>query len=172
MTKKHERGVFVLIFAFLALSSGCPQEYSPKKKVEHLQGDREGDKRNGTGKAAGVNEEGEGVGSGPAPTEGAGGEKGCTMESIRKTMMTRRDAIQACYIQVIAKDPEIKGRISLQLGIQPGGKLVQRSVYESELPEAVGACLLQVIKDLQFPGEFEKVCGIIYPFVFSSNQSK
>jgi len=94
---------------------------------------------------------------------------GCTMESIRAAVQTRKGALTACYTEAAKQDPSLGGRIALQLGIEPGGKLVQRGIAENELTEAVAACMLKSLRGLHFPGAFEKPCGIVYPLVFSSS---
>lgn len=94
---------------------------------------------------------------------------GCTMESIRAAVQTRKGALTACYTEAAKDDPSLGGRIALQLGIEPGGKLVQRGIAENELTEAVAACMLKSLRGLHFPGAFEKPCGIVYPLVFSSS---
>ena len=103
-----------------------------------------------------------------SPTVGSG----CTMESIRATVQTRKVQITQCYTEAALKDPSVGGRIALQLGIGPSGKLLQRGVVESELPESVAACILKTLRGLQFPGAFEKPCGIVYPLVFSSSKQR
>ena len=94
---------------------------------------------------------------------------GCTMESVRAAGQTRKRAITACYTEAAKQDPSLGGRIALQLGIEPGGKLIQRGIVENELTEAVAACILKSLRGLHFPGVFEKPCGIVYPLVFSSS---
>jgi len=94
---------------------------------------------------------------------------GCTMESVRAAVQTRKGEITDCYTEAAKQDPSLGGRIALQLGIEPGGKLVQRGIAENELTEAVAACILKSLRGLHFPGAFEKPCGIVYPLVFSSS---
>ena len=108
----------------------------------------------------------------PATSLNSKGEPGCTMESVRKTVQTRKKEVTKCYVDALVKEPGLAGRIAINLGIQPGGKLVQRSVFESNLPESVAACILKNLRGLEFPGVFEKPCGIVYPFVFSSSSGQ
>ncbi len=93
---------------------------------------------------------------------------GCTMESIQAVVRTRKKEVTTCYTKGLLEDPSIGGRIAIELGIQVGGKLAQRSVYESDLPIPVGACIVKSLAGLEFPGEFATPCVIVYPFVFSS----
>jgi hypothetical protein len=93
---------------------------------------------------------------------------GCTMESIQAVVRTRKKDVTTCYTKGLLEDASIGGRIAIELGIQAGGKLAQRSVYESELPIPVGACMVKSLEGLEFPGEFPTPCVIVYPFVFSS----
>ena len=96
------------------------------------------------------------------------------MESIQATVRTRTAAITDCYRTAAQQDPTLAGRVAIELGINPaedGGRLARRSVYQSDLPLSVGACIVGVLEGLTFPGRFDEPCVIVYPFVFTASRA-
>ena len=104
----------------------------------------------------------------PVPSQN-GGSGGCTMESIRSVVNTRREAITGCYRTALQEDPTLRGKVAVQLGIDVEGRGLQRGIVETDLPESVSECILKNLRGLTFPGPFEKPCGVVYPFVFSAS---
>ena len=164
-------GVSLITFVLMIASCGTKEslESSPDKQVAKtvnvrgaIEAERPGDEPKEASSPRQV----------PPNSVNRKGEPGCTMESVKKTVQTRKKEVTKCYIDALVKEPGLAGRIAINLGIQPGGKLVQRSVFESDLPESVAACILKNLRGLEFPGVFEKPCGIVYPFVFSSNSGQ
>lgn len=99
---------------------------------------------------------------------------GCTIESIRAAVRPRMGAITACYRAAAQQDPTLGGRVAIELGINPakeGGHLARRSVYRSDLPIPVGACIVGALDGLTFAGRFDEPCVIVYPFVFSASRA-
>jgi hypothetical protein len=103
-----------------------------------------------------------------APAQAAPG-KGCDPERLQATVRVRRDAISACYRRFAEKDPSLAGKIVLQLGINTEGRLINRSVWESDFPLELNACIVGALEGLQFPGEFAEPCITLYPFSFTAS---
>lgn len=97
---------------------------------------------------------------------------GCTMERIRAVVAPQLPAVTACYRAAAQADPAVKGRLSVELGIERDGRLLRRSVHESELPTEVNACVIGALEGLRFPGRFDTPCVVVYPFVFSAGPAK
>lgn len=94
---------------------------------------------------------------------------GCTMERIRAVVAPRLSAVKACYRAAAQADPSVRGRLSVELGIERDGRLLNRSVHESALPIEVNACVIAALEGLRFPGRFDTPCVVVYPFVFSAS---
>lgn len=94
---------------------------------------------------------------------------GCTFEAIQKTVRTRLEAVTQCYRNALQTNSSLAGKVKVELGIERGGKLVRRSIFESPLPIDVNACIIDALAGLEFSGDFDKPCVIIYPFVFSAS---
>lgn len=90
------------------------------------------------------------------------------MERIRAVVAPRLSAVKACYRAAAQADPSVRGRLSVELGIERDGRLLNRSVHQSELPLEVNACVIAALEGLRFPGRFDTPCVVVYPFVFSA----
>lgn len=91
------------------------------------------------------------------------------MERIRATVAPRLPAVTACYRAAAHADPSLMGRLSVELGIERDGRLVNRSVRESPFPLSLNRCVLDALEGLEFSGRFEKPCIVVYPFVLSAS---
>lgn len=109
---------------------------------------------------------------GPPPAPEPSPEPGCTLPAIQKTVRSRLSAVTACYQAAAQANPALAGRVVIELGIERGGILKRRAVFESELPADVGACIVRALDGLAFDGAFATPCIIHYPFVFSTSTSR
>lgn len=91
------------------------------------------------------------------------------MERIRAVVAPRLSAVKTCYRAAAQADPSVRGRLSVELGIERDGRLLNRSVHQSELPIEVNACVIAALEGLRFPGRFDTPCVVVYPFVFSAS---
>ena len=75
-----------------------------------------------------------------------------------------------CYQRALTKNPELKGKVTLNFTISKTGSVAKSSTYKTTLGNATAeACLNQNMMNLQFPEP--KGGGIVivkYPFIFSS----
>lgn len=110
-------------------------------------------------------------GGGPKlkPTDPLPPGAGCTFERIQTTVRTRLGAVTQCYRNEVQNNPSLAGKVKVELGIERGGKLVRRSIFESQMPTNVNACIIEALEGLEFSGDFNEPCVIIYPFVFSAS---
>lgn len=127
----------------------------------------------GHGKGGPGGGEGEGDGDGEKKIAGAGGSKpgqGLTMEQIRRVVMSRVGAFQACYETALAKDPELKGGVQMSFSISPGGSVAGASISSSSLANArVEGCMLRTFNRLKFPVA-DKPTNSVFPFVFKGKR--
>ena len=113
--------------------------------------------------------EGEGTGDGERKVAGGGTVKagqGLTPEQIRRVVTSRMGAFQACYESALAKDPELKGGVTVSFSISPGGSVASASVARSSLGNArVEGCMMRTFNRLKFPTA-DKPTSATFPFLF------
>jgi hypothetical protein len=116
---------------------------------------------------------GEGSGSGDESGEhklaGKGAPpagQGLSAEQIRRVVMSRMGAFQACYEIASAHDPTLKGSVGVSFSVAPGGSVSSANVTGSSLNNPrVEGCILRQFKRLQFPSA-DKASGASFPFAF------
>jgi hypothetical protein len=117
--------------------------------------------------------EGEGTGEGEKKVAGGGVAKagqGLTPEQVRRVVMSRYGAFNACYDLALAKDPSAKGGVTVSFSISPGGSVASASIASSSLGNArVEGCMLRTFNRLKFPTA-DKATGSVFPFVFKGNK--
>jgi hypothetical protein len=128
----------------------------------------------GHGKGGPGGGEGEGTGGdGEKKVAGAGGSKpgqGLTAEQIRRVVMSRMGAFQACYEMALSKDPDLKGGVTMSFSISPGGSVAAANVASSSLGNArVEGCMLRTFNRLKFPVA-DKPTSASFPFVFKGSK--
>ncbi|MGC4090276.1 MAG: AgmX/PglI C-terminal domain-containing protein [Polyangiaceae bacterium] len=109
---------------------------------------------------------------------GAGGERklagkevakpgqGLGPEQIRRVVMSRMGAFTACYEIAAARDPSLKGGVTVNFSISPGGAVSAVSVSNSSLSNPrVEGCITRQFGRLQFPAA-DKPTNAGFPFVF------
>ena len=133
-------------------------------------------------------ESGTGSGSGLARGSGAGfGGRGTRVPRVRQAAATVKGAIDKdtirrivrshinevshCYNKGLVKDPELKGRVSIQFTIGPTGNVPVAVVQQSSVKDAsVGQCIAAAVKRWKFPkpdGGGNVV--VTYPFMLESD---
>jgi hypothetical protein len=127
------------------------------------------------GNGLGGNGKGDGSCSGNGPGGGehkvAGKDspapgQGLSPEQIRRVVMSRSGAFQACYEIASAHDPTLKGSVGVSFSISPGGSVASASITGSSLNNAhVEGCILRQFNRLQFPTA-DKPTGASFPFAF------
>src|SRR6478609_144816 len=115
---------------------------------------------------------GDGSGNGEAGEHKVAGKaaapagQGLSAEQIRRVVMSRMGAFQACYEIASAHDPTLKGSVGVAFSVSPGGSVSSASITGSSLNNPrVEGCILRQFNRLQFPTA-DKASGASFPFAF------
>ena len=132
----------------------------------------------GKGGPGGRGRGGVGRGGGTGPGEGGSGERriagkeaarpgqGLSPEQIRRVVVSRMGAFQACYEIALGRDPNLKGNVGVRFSISPGGSVSSVSISNSSLSNPrVEGCLTRQFSRLRFPTADLPTNGS-FPFVF------
>lgn len=113
--------------------------------------------------------EGAGDGGGERKVQGADAPKagmGLSPAQIQRVVYSRMGAFRACYEGAAARDPTLKGTVTVSWSITPGGSVAGASIASSSLGNArVEGCVLRQVKRLRFPVA-DKPTGASFPFAF------
>jgi hypothetical protein len=131
--------------------------------------------RGGPGRGLG---NGRGQGQGEGTGAGDGGERlvgakgavrtgmGLSPDQIRRVVMSRMGAFQACYEIATARDPTLKGGVTVNFSISPGGTVSSVGISNSSLGNPrVEGCVTRQFGRLKFPTA-DKPTNAAFPFVF------
>jgi hypothetical protein len=92
--------------------------------------------------------------------------QGLSPAQIMRVVMSRMGAFQACYEIAAARDPTLKGGVTVSFGISPGGSVTSVSVSNSSLSNPrVEGCISRQFSRLQFPTA-DKPTNAAFPFSF------
>ncbi|MFY0531012.1 AgmX/PglI C-terminal domain-containing protein [Nannocystis pusilla] len=87
-------------------------------------------------------------------------------EVIRRVVRAHVGEVRACYEQGLKRDPNLKGRVTLDLRIETSGEVSSASVVEDTLTESsVAACISAAARRWKFPADAPNVATVRYPFV-------
>ncbi|WAS98740.1 VIT domain-containing protein [Nannocystis punicea] len=87
-------------------------------------------------------------------------------EVIRRVVRAHVAEVRACYEQGLARDPNLKGRVTLDIRIETNGEVGSATVFEDTLAEkSVGACIAAAARRWKFPADAPNVATVRYPFV-------
>ena len=126
---------------------------------------------NGKGGLGGGDGSGSGNGTGDGEHKVAGKNaaaagQGLSAEQVRRVVMSRMGAFQACYEIASAHDPTLKGSVGVAFSVSPGRSVASASITGSSLNNPrVEGCILRSFNRLQFPTA-DKSTGASFPFVF------
>ncbi len=122
---------------------------------------------------------GRGIGNGSGNGNGLGGERGLkggdaprageglSQAQIQRVIVARTGAYRACYDSAAARDPSLRGNVTVSFSIAPDGSVSAASISGSSLNNArVEGCVLRQFKRLTFP-KADKGTNANYPFVFN-----
>lgn len=94
---------------------------------------------------------------------------GCSIPATQAAVRTRLKEIQACYVQLLEKRPDAKGRLSVELHIDDAGKARFLGVKQDDLgDETTTRCIFAELKAVAFTPPRTAPCIIVYPFNFSA----
>jgi hypothetical protein len=105
-----------------------------------------------------------------AGKEKAAAGQGLSPEQIRRVVMSRMGAFQACFEIASAHDPTLKGNVGIAFSINPGGGVSSANVTGSSLKNPrVEGCMLRAFQRLQFPAA-DKPTNAAFPFAFRASK--
>jgi len=115
---------------------------------------------------------GEGDGSGKGGErqvkggEGAPTGQGLTPAQVQRVVLSRQGAFRACYDMAVAREPNLKGGVTVSWTVLPNGSVSGARIASSSLANArVEGCILRQFSRLQFPTA-DKNTNSTWPFLF------
>lgn len=127
--------------------------------------------RGGTGYGEGKQDLGEKADASPevVPKRPAVVEGALDKEIVRKVVRQHRREIKYCYEKELAKDPTLKGEVTVQFTISASGEVIAALVTKSTLGnQAVETCMQGKIQRWTFPEpKGSSIVKVNYPFNFS-----
>jgi len=128
---------------------------------------------NGRGGAGGGAGGGNGGGGGPGEAKvavGAGqaaSKGGLSQEQVRRVVMAHLGAVRACYESEAQRNPSLKGGVTVQWQIDPGGTVSSASLAGSTLGNPrVEGCVVRQVKGWRFPTSETATTVAGFPFKF------
>ena len=126
---------------------------------------------NGKGGAGGGGGGGNGGGPGEAKVAVAAGATaargGLSPEQIRRVVMSHIGAVRACYESEAQRNPGLKGGVTVQWQIDPGGNVTSASVGGSTLSNPrVEGCVVRQVQRWKFPTSDSPTTVAGFPFKF------
>jgi hypothetical protein len=86
---------------------------------------------------------------GPAPPEDC-----VESEEVQRVLAARKQNFLACYAEAVARDPMLRGTVTLAFVIPPSGKVDHVDIARSDLDnDALHACITDVAAGLEFEQE-------------------
>lgn len=87
---------------------------------------------------------------------------------IQQIIRARFDSMRACYEPRLHLDPELEGLVSVHFAIDLEGQVTRAEIFDNTIPDCyVGACLLDVFRELEFPKPEGGIVTVTYPIHFS-----
>ena len=128
---------------------------------------------NGKGGAGGGSGTGTGAGGGPGESKIAVGggvaaaKGGLSPEQIRRVVMSHIGAVRACYETEAQRNPGLKGGVTIQWQIDPGGSVTTASVGGTTLSNPrVEGCVVRQVQKWKFPTSESPTTVAGFPFKF------
>ncbi|MBL9101068.1 MAG: AgmX/PglI C-terminal domain-containing protein [Myxococcales bacterium] len=85
---------------------------------------------------------------------------------IRRVVRAHINEVRHCYNQALARDPNAKGRVSIQWMIGSRGEVMAAKVWESTMKDAaVPACISKAVLRWTFPKPTGSSVVVTYPFI-------
>ena len=86
--------------------------------------------------------------------------------ALNKYLRARSSALQKCYVSVARKNPDVKGKLILQIKIDLSGRATARVVKDETGDARLGKCIVGKIRQWPFPKPEGKPAEFKIPFVF------
>ncbi len=129
-----------------------------------------GNGRGGSGGGTGTGN-GNGNGNGEAKVGTASATPtahgGLSAEQIRRVVMAHAGALRACYDSELARNPSLRGGVTMTWNIEPGGTVTSAAVGSSTIGnQRVEGCVQRQVKTWKFPTSDSPTNVAAYPFKF------
>ena len=116
----------------------------------------------GTGNGTGSGEKGVGFVTGAPTAHG-----GLTAEQVRRVVMAHQGALRACYDSELARNPNLRGGVTMTWNIDPSGAVTSAAVGSSTMSNPrVEGCVQRQVKSWKFPSSDSATNVAAYPFKF------
>jgi hypothetical protein len=86
--------------------------------------------------------------------------------AVNKYLRARSSALQKCYVQVARKNPNVGGKLVLQIKIDLAGRATAKVVSDQTGDPRLGQCIVGKVKQWPFPKPAGKPVEFKIPFVF------
>lgn len=98
------------------------------------------------------------------------------IDEYREIIKANRDPFRACYEKSLAKNPDIKGRVTLSFRLAVDGHVLDSAIDPSAsditLPE-LAKCMGEAVRGLRFPPSKKGKEAIVrYPFEFKPGSKR
>lgn len=88
----------------------------------------------------------------PQENAATGARQGLTPEQIRTVVLANTAAFRCCYEILLGEDPCAHGMVGIAFSVAPEGSVSRASIASDSIGRpVVGACMLQVFRNLRFP---------------------
>ncbi|HVJ90602.1 MAG TPA: AgmX/PglI C-terminal domain-containing protein, partial [Labilithrix sp.] len=88
-------------------------------------------------------------------------------EQVRRVVMSHIGAVRACYESEAQRNPGLKGGVTVQWHIDPGGSVTSASVAGTTLSNArVEGCIVRQVQKWKFPSSDSATTVAGFPFKF------
>lgn len=126
---------------------------------------------NGRGGSGGGTGTGNGTGNGEAKVGMASATPtahgGLSAEQIRRVVMAHTGALRACYDSELARNPNLRGGVTMTWNIEPGGTVTSAALGNSTISNPrVEGCVQRQVKTWKFPASDSPTNVAAYPFKF------
>lgn len=106
------------------------------------------------------------IGVGRASVSGGGGG-GASAADIQGVIDQNAGAVNACYTKELKKSPDLKGKLSVQIKVNPMGRVAGVSVTTNTVGNEVSQCVQSKIRGWKFPKGKKGMITINQTFVFT-----
>jgi outer membrane biosynthesis protein TonB len=83
---------------------------------------------------------------------------------------SRLEPIKRCYEAALARTPGLSGEIVFHWTIMPDGHVSDLTIESASLPDAVIACMAEVVGTWVFPPPKDGAVDVSFPFTFISHR--
>lgn len=91
----------------------------------------------------------------------------CRKVDVSKVVRRRAGSLNACYMQRLVGNPDLRGKVTVRWSIAKTGKVAKASIAGSTLGDsAAHSCILRLARRMVFP-KSDGTCVVQWPFVFT-----